>query len=97
MYPHQCLFLDCWIPPWVLQPFIPIISTNIFSDIEINASFPSMSACSVQFDLEAQKNGAPGSQFRKFKKSVDHTMRNALDAAVRFIPTPPAFSDISNT
>lgn len=25
------------------------------------------------------------------------TMTNALDAAVRFIPTPPAFSDMSNT
>lgn len=26
-----------------------------------------------------------------------HTKTKAFDAAVRFIPTPPAFSDISNT
>lgn len=31
------------------------------------------------------------------KKKFVHTMTKALEAAVRFIPTPPAFSDINNT
>lgn len=31
------------------------------------------------------------------KKQFARTMTKALEAAVRFIPTPPAFSDINNT
>jgi len=31
------------------------------------------------------------------KKEFVHTMTKALEAAVRFRPTPPAFSDINNT
>lgn len=33
----------------------------------------------------------------KGQLKICHTMTKALDAAVRFIPTPPAFRDINNT
>lgn len=36
-------------------------------------------------------------QIWNLDQHLEHTMTKALDAAVRFIPTPPAFNEISST
>jgi hypothetical protein len=72
-----------------------LLLLTLIQDIMVRFSVPSKVVHGHMKMQKFKEKSCHNLDNRKF--NIVHTITKALDAAVKFIPTPPAFSDISNT